>query len=290
MNKKIKGISLAFLAMLGGGIFAVPYRLSLETAEPLTVVWGIFICALFFSIPGAWISRKRMRYSLKIGLIILATSMAGLLGNYSACRALSQDSPTLFSLVSRSEIIIAIILSWIFLKEWISIRVWIAMIFIILGIFVMKFESLNFELNEWSAPLWALLTAFSFAVMLVLAKSIIHEIDPQVLNVFRLTISLIVLWSFVDVRLGIADLEITEWKLLAFAAFCGPFLGRITYTYSLRYLTVSKSVIICSFSPAITLLFELLFFGTIISWLEALGGVILLGGIVWVFVPRIRNK
>ena len=290
MSNNIKGLCLALLAMFGAGIFALPYRLSLETAAPLTVVWGIFVWALFFSLPGAWISRKQMRYSLRIAWISLATALAGLLGNYSACQALTQDSPTLFNLVSRSEIIIAIILSWIFLKEWISIRVWIAMIFIILGIFVMKFESLNFELNEWSAPLWALLTAFSFAVMLVLAKSIIHEIDPQVLNVFRLTISLIVLWSFVDVRLGIADLEITEWKLLAFAAFCGPFLGRITYTYSLRYLTVSKSVIICSFSPAITLLFELLFFGTIISWLEALGGVILLGGIVWVFVPRIRNK
>ena len=99
-----------------------------------------------------------------------------------------------------------------------------------------------------------------------------------------------VLWSFLEVRLGVSDLKIAEWKLLAIAAFCGPFIGRIAYTYSLRYLTVSKSVIICSFSPAITLLFELLVFGTIISWLEALGGLIVLGGIVWVFLPKIRNN
>ena len=290
MSIKIKGLCLALLAMLGGGIFAVPYRISLETANPLTVVWGIFLWALLFSLPGAWISRKKMIYSLRIGWIALATALAGLLGNYSACKALLQDSPTLFNLVSRSEIIIAIILSWIFLNEWISSRVWIAMIFIFVGIFVMKLESLNFELSEWSASLWALLTAFSFAVMLVLAKSVIKEIDPQVLNVFRLILALIVLWSFVEVRLGIAELNITEWKLLAVAAFCGPFLGRIAYTYSLRYLTVSKSVIICSFSPAITLLLELLIFGTIISWLEALGGVIVLCGIIWVFLPRIRNK
>ena len=290
MNNNIKGLCVALLAMFGAGIFAIPYRLSLENADPLTAVCGIFIWALFFSFPGAWISRKRMVYSLKIGCITLTTALSGLLGNYSACQSLAQDSPTLFSLLSRSEIIIAIILSWIFLKEWISTRVWIALIFICFGILVMKFESLNFELNEWSASLWALLSAFSFAVMLVLAKSIINEIDPQVLNVFRLIIALIILSSFAEVRIGIANLKINEWKLLAFAAFCGPFLGRIAYTYSLRYLTISKSVIICSFSPVITLLFELLVFGSIISSLEALGGFIMLAGIVWVFVPKKKNN
>jgi len=286
VTNNTKGLCLALFAMLGGGVFAVPYRLSLEKADSMTVVWGIFIWALFFSIPGAWITREKMRYSLKIGLVTIATALAGLIGNYSACQALSENSPTLFNLVSRSEIIIAIILSWIFLKEWIIFRVWIAIILIITGIIVMKFDSLNFELNEWSATLWALLTAFSFAVMLVLAKSIIHEIDPQVLNVFRLLLALIVLWSFKEVRIGVANLQMTEWKLLAFAAFSGPFLGRIAYTYSLRYLTISNSVIICSFSPVITLLLELLVFGTIISLLEALGGLIVLGGIVWVFIPR----
>ena len=88
------------------------------------------------------------KYTLKIGLIALATALAGLLGNYSACQSLLKGSPTLFSLLSRSEIIIAIILSWIFLKEWISFKVWVALIFICFGILVMKFESLNFELNE----------------------------------------------------------------------------------------------------------------------------------------------
>ena len=79
--------------------------------------------------------------------------------------------------------------------------------------------------------------------------------------------------------------EVAEWELLAISAFCGPFIGRLAYTYSLRYLTISKAVIICSFSPVITLLLELLVFGTIISWFEALGGAIMLAGIVWAFLP-----
>lgn len=289
VSSRIKGLCLAFLAMIGSGIFAIPYGLSLETTKPLTVVWGIFFWALLFSLPGAWISRKKMNYSLKIGFITLVTALAGLLANYSVCQALVLDSPTLFNLLSRSEIIMAVILSWIFLKEWISTRVWITLIFIIVGIIIMKLESLNLEFAEFHATMWALLTAFGFAVMLVLAKSIIHEIDPQTFNVFRLILALTFLSFFEEVRDGITNLKFNEWKLLAIAAFCGPFLGRLSYTYSLKYLSVSKSVIICSFSPAITLMLELLVFGSIISWLEALGGLIMLGSIIWVFLPHTKK-
>ena len=171
MSNKIKGLFLILLATFGAGFFSIPYRLSLETVDPLTVVWGIFLWAFLFSLPGVWIVRKQIKFSLKIGWLTMATSLAGLLGNYSACQALAQNSPTLFNLVCRSEIIFAMILSWFFLKEFINIRVWIALILIILGIFVMKIDSLNFELNDWSAFLWAILTALSFSVMLVLAKN-----------------------------------------------------------------------------------------------------------------------
>ena len=121
--------------------------------------------------------------------------------------------------------------------------------------------------------------------MQVLAKSIIHEIHPQVFNVFRLTIGLLLLWCFEEVRNEIPVLNISEWIWIATAAFCGPFWARVAFTYSLRYLTISKANIIVSFAPVMTLLFEFLVFGTLISSLEILGGVIMLAAIIWVFLP-----
>jgi len=211
------------------------------------------------------------------------------LGNYAICQALSQSSPTLLVLVSRIEIIIAMLLSWMFLKELISIRVWMSVVIIVLGIIVMKMDSLTFDLNNWSSFLWAVTSAFSFASMQVLAKRIIDEINPQVLNVSRLAVGLVILWSLAEVRSGVTNLQSGEWKWIALAAFCGPFMGRVSYTYALRYLTISKAVIISSFSPATTLLFELLVFGTLISSYEAIGGTIMLAGILWVFLPGLRQ-
>jgi drug/metabolite transporter (DMT)-like permease len=277
--------------MLGGGLFAIPYRLSLETVAPLTVVWGVFLWALLFSLPGAWLARHQTKYSWKIGGITLLISLAGLLGNYSICQALNgASSPTMLTLLQRSEIIIAMLLSWLFLKEIITARVWLAVVVVIAGIIVMKLNTLSFELNEWSAIIWAITAAFCFAVMQVLAKSIIHEINPQVLNVSRLTFALLILWSLEEVRIRVAVLEFTEWQWLALAAFCGPFVGRLSLTYALRYFTISKIVIIGSFSPVVTLIFELLVFGTLINGYEAFGGTIMLAGILWVFLPGLRRS
>ncbi len=290
MSDQFKGLSFAILATLGGGLYAIPYLLSLETVAPLTVVCGVFLWALLFSLPGAWLARHQTKYSWKIGGITLLISLAGLLGNYSICQALNRASPTMLVLLSRSEIIIAMLLSWLFLKEIITSRAWLAVVVIIAGIIVMKLNTLSFELNEWSAIIWAITGAFSFAVMQVLAKSIIHEINPQVLNVSRLALALVILWSLEEVRSRVAVLEFTEWQWLALAAFCGPFVGRVSYTYALRYLTISKTVIIGSFSPVATLIFELLVFGTLINAYEAVGGTIMLAGILWVFLPGLRRS
>jgi len=291
VSDQFKGLSFALLATLGGGLYAIPYRLSLETVTPLTVVWGVFLWALLFSLPGAWLGRHQTKYSWKIGGITLLISLAGLLANYSICQALNgASSPTMLTLLQRSEIIITMLLSWLFLKEIITARVWLAVVVIIAGIIVMKLNSLSFELNEWSATIWAITAAFSFAVMQVLTKSIIREINPQVLNVSRLALALVILWSLEEVRIRVAVLEFTEWQWLALAAFCGPFVGRVSYTYALRYLTISKTVIIGSFSPVATLIFELLVFGTLINGFEAFGGTIMLAGILWFFLPGLRRS
>ena len=290
MNNQKKGIFFAVLSVLGGGLYAIPYRLSLDTANALPVIWGLFLCAFLFSLPGAWLARHRTKYSWKIAGIAIATSVAGVVGNYSICQALSLSSPTLMVLLMRSEVIIAMILGWIFLKEIVTVRIFTAIVLIIVGILVMRLDSLSFEIKEWSAILWAFSAAFGFASMQVLAKSIIHEVHPQVLNVFRLAIGIVILWCVEEVRTEIPAMNYSGWIWIALAAFCGPFLGRVAFTYTLRHLTIPKANIIVSFAPVMTLLFEFLVFGSLISWFEILGGGIMLGSIIWIFLPGLKTN
>ena len=80
MYNQKKGVFFALLAVLGGGIYAIPYRLSLDTANTLPVIWGIFLCAFLFSLPGAWMARYQTKFSWKIVCLALATSVAGVIG------------------------------------------------------------------------------------------------------------------------------------------------------------------------------------------------------------------
>ena len=93
MSNQTKGIIFALLAVLGGGLYAIPYRLSLDTANALPVIWGVFLCAFLFSLPGAWLARYQTKYSWKIAGVALATSLAGVLGNYSICQVLEPGFP-----------------------------------------------------------------------------------------------------------------------------------------------------------------------------------------------------
>ena len=52
----------------------------------------------------------------------------------------------------------------------------------------------------------------------------------------------------------------------------------------------SEDNIIVSFAPVMTLLFEFFVFGTLISWLETIGGVIMLAAIIWIFLPGLSTN
>ena len=78
-------------------------------------------------------------------------------------------------------------------------------------------------------------------------------------------------------------LTLEGWIWLGMAAFFGPFLGRITYTYSLRYFTIAQAMTAVTFSPVLTLIFEFLIFGRMLSAFELTGGALVITGILIAF-------
>jgi len=272
------------LALIGGGCFALPYQHALNTLEPLTAVYGVFIWALLFSAPGAWALRRNTRFSPKVALLLIAISLSGVLGNFAVCTALQGGSPTLVIIVSRIEIVLALLLGWGLLREVVAPKVWVAVGIMLLGITLIRHDSLSIEDGSGGFVLWALITAFSFALMQVLSKLIISQIDPQALNVCRLMIALAVL-SVVPGMLGqVQAMPLATWGWLGLAAFFGPFLGRVAYTYALRDLTIAKAMTIGTFAPVLTLLLEYLLFGRVLRWFELSGGALVMSGILLSFL------
>ena len=278
-----RGMFFLVLTIFAHGCFPLPYAKAMQSIQPMVAVVGIFCFALLFSIPGAWHLRGKFNFRLKNIAVITAVALLGTLANYSICQAIVGSSATMFNVISRAEIIIAMILGWVYLHEHVGLRVWIAVAVVLSGILLMRGDTLTFNLSDWETVLWALCTAGCFAAVQVLSKLIIHEVDPQVLNVLRLSLAVLVLLTLPGLAVEVSMLTLEGWTWLGMAAFFGPYLGRITYTYSLRYFTIAKAMTAVTFSPVLTLIFEFLIFGRILSTFELIGGALVITGILIAF-------
>ena len=278
-----RGMFFLVLTIFAHGCFPLPYAKAMQSIQPTVAVVGIFCCALLFSIPGAWHLRRKFNFRLKNIAIIVAVALLGMLANYSICQAIVGSSATMFNVISRAEIIIAMILGWVYLHEHVGLRIWIAVAVVLSGILLMRGDTLTFNLADWETVLWALCTAGCFAAVQVLSKSVIHEVDPQVLNVLRLSLAVALLLAVPGLAMEMSTLTLGEWVWLGLAAFFGPFLGRVSYTYALRYHTIARAMTAVTFSPVLTLLFEFLIFGRMLSALELIGGTLVMIGILVAF-------
>ena len=278
-----RGMFFLVLTIFTHGCFPLPYAKAMQSIQPMVAVVGIFCCALLFSIPGAWHLRRKFNFRLKNIAIIVAVALLGMLANYSICQAIVGSSATMFNVISRAEIIIAMILGWVYLHERVGLRIWIAVAVVLSGILLMRGDTLTFNLADWETVLWALCTAGCFAAVQVLSKSIIHEVDPQVLNVLRLSLAVALLLAVPGLATEMSTLTLDDWVWLGLAAFFGPFLGRVSYTYALRYHTIARAMTAVTFSPVLTLLFEFLIFGRMLSLFELIGGTLVIIGILVAF-------
>ena len=278
-----RGMFFLFLAIFATGCFPLPYAKAMQSITPMVAVVGIFFWALLFSIPGAWHLRRKANFRLKNVIVIIAVAFLGVTANYSICQAIEGSSATMFNVISRVEIIIAMILGYVFLHEPVGLRVWMAVAVVLSGILLMRGNNLTINPEDWETVLWALSTAGCFASIQILSKSIIYEVDPQVLNVLRLSLAVGILLALPGLAVEVSMLNSEEWLWLGMAAFFGPFLGRITYTYSLRYFTIARAMTAITFSPVLTLIFEFLIFDRMLSAFELIGGVLVISGILIAF-------
>ncbi len=270
-------------SLLGTGVFSLPLQRGAADANPFAVVFVVFCWAMWFSAPGAWQRRRVAHFTPKNGLLIAVFAVTGIVGNYSICMALQSSSATLFSVLARTEIVVAMLLGWLLFKEYVTWVTWGAVGVIFAGIVVMRLESLTWAEDDWLPIFWALSTAFCFAWLQVLGKMVMNDVDPQILNVIRLSFGMGVLLLLPGVSTAVAAFSWETWGWLGLAAFAGPFAGRMCYTYALRYVSIATGMTVLTLAPVMTLLLEFAFLGRMLSPYELAGSAVVLLGILAAF-------
>ncbi len=291
-QKTSLGWLLTFFCTLSVGLFPLVYK-KLEEASAnfwQVIVWLFLFSFLFnfvFYIFTKFILSKKDSPTIKskpqkkIIFFILLLALCTILGNLLFLFSIQKISPGIAQLTQRTEIIFVLYLSWFFLKEKVSFRVNLAVFVIFLGISILKWDSANF--SQFVAGLYPIfLAAFSgffFACMQLIIQEAVKKFHPAFINIWRLGITLCLLLIFPPALQAIfhSSSSILFWA--AIAAFLGPFMARLFYSYACRILPVSKIVLLTPLAAIFTLFFQWTLLGIGVSLIEMTGSAIVLVGI-----------
>ena len=228
-----------------------------------------------------------MRVNLLGGLIFGASSV---FGNFAIGKSLEQVNAGLTVLVFRSDLMLVVLLGAIFLKERLNVHFVMGFILCISGFIILNIAQVG-TVFQFTPLTWAFLGALNFALVQIVLKKIIHQINPVLLNMIRLVSGLVFMGLLFPFSLIMGDPARSHIYLAAASAFFGPFASRNLQMYALKHIPVSEHILFTMITPVITLILSWFLWGDIPKTLSLLGGMIIFIGISWpLFFDMIREK
>jgi drug/metabolite transporter (DMT)-like permease len=274
-----------FLYSLGGAILVstnfitVKYALRGFDPETFSLVWTTAAAIYAFGIAAAGKeSREQIfpKHAMK-GMIGFGTCTA--LAMILAWKGLSTLDTAFASFLWRFFPVLTIFSGVLFLKERLSKKELLAMAIMLLG-------GLSSVVGRWevvgAGVTLTILACLAAAGQLLIAKSYVHKVHPNILVAYRLGIGsiLIACWVFVTGAASFA-VEVRYWYVTLLGAFLGPCASFLLTFRAYRYWTLSQSSLILTAQPLLVLPLAYIFLGTVPTSREIVGGCIILSGAFW---------
>ncbi len=284
MSKQGKGFLYTIAAAFCAASVYGTGKWVLTGVSPIHLVALIFSIASIFmivwsAISGEW--RQLFRCSAKGWLYASLFTLFTLIALLAFWTGIKHLDPTIASFIGRLQVMVALLLGVLLLKERFGAPEIIGAVIVIVGVIFMKF-TLDMELNRW---FWVMVASgLCFGFVEVTGKLALQCMDPVPLNTFRNTvvaIAYLVLFSFEETPFF--QLSGYWWGVLLIA-FAGPVFARFFFLNALKNIGVSKSSLINQSQPLMVAAIAAVFLGTIPTPREWIGGVLILIGCITMIV------
>ncbi len=222
-----------------------------------------------------------------IGLIaILAVFFT--FGLYFMMKSLKMIEPATVSFLSRIEVIVVIVLAYIFLKERLVPAEIIGGLVAIGGVLLLKYNT-NIEISRASTMM--LVSAFFFGLAEIIVKKYIVDLKTIPFLFYRNLFMVGIMYVLMLYQGQKLILPPRETMIQIFiAAMLLPVAGRATYLEALKRINVSRAALITQATPLMTALFALIMLGTLPTPIEWIGGGLIIGGVGAIKLSEIRIK
>ena len=191
--------------------------------------------------------------------------------------------PSLAAFLNRSEVMIAIILGMIFLKERFNRIETAGAILSIAGIVIMR---LTLRM-EYSTGFWLVLAgSLFFGITEFFSKVAVRHVSPVPLVYLRNMFMAVVYWIFFFGGDGdFGGLE-KVWPGVLALGFFGPIFSRLSYLSALKRMELAKVAIISQGQPVFVILISLLWLHQLPTVREVTGGIFLTVGCLVMILGR----
>ncbi len=166
----------------------------------------------------------------------------------------------------------------IFFKEKISVREWLVLLLVTIGL-VLVTPSFNFQDEATIGLGWAVLSGLSFALFTLINRRAAERIPAHQVACWENLVVAVLTLPFAFT--GLAQADALNWLWIALLGVFCTALSHYLLVASLTVLKARSAGIIIALEPIYAILFAALLFAQYPSLRAILGGVLMIGAIVW---------
>lgn len=280
MVKFYMGLMLV-TSLLWGGNFVVAKTL-VAHASPMTLTMVRWLIAVIVLLPLVWWKEKKLvpAKSALVPLFLMGITGVALF-NIFQFLALERTTSTNAGLISTMNTMSIALFSFAFLKEKINGLQLLAMILSLFGVVLVLSKGdwqqlLNFQLN--TGDLWMVAAVCVWGLYSVCSKWAMKTTSPLMATLYAGLLGVLILVPFTITDFTFSKIDSSFILSILYTGVISTVVCMVLWNIGVQQLGATTSGIFLNFNPIFTALLAFLFIGEQLSWLQGIGGIIVIMG------------
>ncbi|KEK10421.1 transporter [Lysinibacillus sphaericus] len=280
MVKLYMGLMLV-TSLLWGGNFVVAKTL-VAHASPMTLTTVRWFIAIIVLVPLVWWKEKKLVPPKQAIVPLLLMGVTGVaLFNIFQFLALERTTSTNAGLISTMNTISIALFSFVLLKEKITKWQLSAMVLSLFGVVLVLSKGdwqllLDFQLN--TGDLWMLAAVCVWGLYSVCSKWAMQTASPLMATLYAGIFGVLLLLPFTSTDFTFTNVNTSFILSMLYTGIISTVVCMVFWNIGVQKLGATTSGIFLNFNPIFTALLAYLFIGENMSWLQGIGGLIVIMG------------
>ncbi|WP_257216149.1 DMT family transporter [Lysinibacillus sphaericus] len=268
-------------SLLWGGNFVVAKTL-VAHASPLTLTTVRWLIAVIVLVPLVWWKEKKLVPPKQAIVPLMLMGVTGVaFFNIFQFLALERTTSTNAGLISTMNTISIALFSFVLLKEKITKWQLSAMILSLFGVVLVLSKGdwqllLDFQFN--TGDLWMLAAVCVWGLYSVCSKWAMQTTSPLMATFYAGIFGVLMLLPFTSTDFTFTNVNTSFILSMLYTGIISTVVCMVFWNIGVQKLGATTSGIFLNFNPIFTALLAYLFIGENMSWLQGIGGIIVIVG------------